>query len=141
MIIFLPTFICHGRLLLLPQATRNLCAVGKDSSKAELQGGGIIRFRPDGTELEVLSSGTRNHLDVAINDEMECSRMITPMMATAGGLASPIWSIAAVRLPHDYKPQRPYTLWMIKDYGGGSPTGAIALTTMRCPPNITAIYS
>src|SRR3954467_15832110 len=28
-------------------------AVGKDGSKAELPRGGIIRFRPDGTELEV----------------------------------------------------------------------------------------
>src|SRR6516165_11058038 len=29
-----------------------------------LEGGGVIRFRPDGTRLEVFASGTRNHLDV-----------------------------------------------------------------------------
>src|SRR5437867_9332019 len=45
--------------------------LGKDGSKAELHGGGILRFRPDGTQLEVYSSGTRNHLDVAINAEDE----------------------------------------------------------------------
>ncbi len=45
--------------------------VGKDGSKIELHGGGVIRFRPDGTHLEVFATGTRNHLDVAINAEDE----------------------------------------------------------------------
>lgn len=42
-----------------------------DHSKAEIHGGGIMRMRPDGTELEVYSTGTRNHLDVAVNAEDE----------------------------------------------------------------------
>lgn len=109
-------------------------AVGKDGSKAELRGGGIIRFRPDGTELEVYSSGTRNHLDVAINDETE---MFTYDNTDDG---SGWWTRVTHMVdrgvygyPHDYKPQRPYTLWMIKDYGGGSPTGAIAYNEDALP--------
>src|SRR6266850_4603861 len=109
-------------------------AVGKDGSKAELRGGGIIRFRPDGTELEVYSSGTRNHLDVAINDETE---MFTYDNTDDGNG----WWTRVTHMvdrgwygyPHDYKPQRPYTLWMMKDYGGGSPTGAIAYNEDALP--------
>src|SRR5258706_4452048 len=109
-------------------------AVGKDGSKAELQGGGIIRFRPDGTQLEVYSPGTRNHLDVAINNEME---MFTYDNTDDGNG----WWTRVTHMvdrgwygyPHDYKPQRPYTLWMMKDYGGGSPTGAIAYNEDALP--------
>ncbi len=39
-------------------------ARGKDGSMLTLQGGGIIRCRPDGTQLEVFTGGTRNHLEV-----------------------------------------------------------------------------
>jgi putative heme-binding domain-containing protein len=109
-------------------------AVGKDGSKAELQGGGIIRFRPDGTQLEVYSSGTRNHLDAAINDEME---MFTYDNTDDGNG----WWTRVTHMvdrgwygyPHDYKPHRPYTLWMMKDYGGGSPTGAIGYNEDALP--------
>jgi putative membrane-bound dehydrogenase-like protein len=42
-------------------------AKGKDGSMATLQGGGIVRVRPDGTGLEVYSGGTRNHLEVNLD--------------------------------------------------------------------------
>lgn len=42
-------------------------ATGKDGSTITLEGGGIIRLRPDGTRLEVVSSGVRNHLDLALD--------------------------------------------------------------------------
>ena len=35
--------------------------------------------------------------------------------------------------PYDYKPQRPYTLWMMLDYGGGAPTGACAYNEDALP--------
>ena len=44
-------------------------AHGKDGSELSLQGGGIIRCRPDGTQLEVFSTGTRNHLAVLLDAE------------------------------------------------------------------------
>jgi hypothetical protein len=41
----------------------------KDSSTLSMQGGGIIRCRPDGTQLEIFSTGTRNHLQVNLDAE------------------------------------------------------------------------
>jgi putative heme-binding domain-containing protein len=102
-------------------------ATGKDGSKAELHGGGLIRFKPDGTHLEVIATGTRNHLDVAINPEDE---MFTYDNTDDGNG----WWTRVTHMvdggyygyPYEYKPRQPYTLWMMADYGGGSPTGALS---------------
>jgi len=40
--------------------------VGKDGTTIQLFGGGVIRIRPDGTGLEVVSTGERNPLSVAL---------------------------------------------------------------------------
>jgi putative membrane-bound dehydrogenase-like protein len=42
-------------------------ARGKDGRKLSLRGGGILRVRPDGTEMEVFATGIRNTFDVAID--------------------------------------------------------------------------
>ena len=42
-------------------------AVGRDGRSIQLHGGGVIRVRPDGTGLEVVSSGERNPLSVALS--------------------------------------------------------------------------
>jgi putative membrane-bound dehydrogenase-like protein len=109
-------------------------AVGKDGSKAEIHGGGVMRFRPDGTHLEVFSTGSRNHLDVAINSEDE----IFTYDNTDDGNG---WWTRLTHMvdggfygyPYDYKPRRPYTLWMMADYGGGSPTGGLAYNEDALP--------
>ncbi|MGE3819581.1 MAG: HEAT repeat domain-containing protein [Isosphaeraceae bacterium] len=41
-------------------------AVGRDGKFIQLFGGGVIRVRPDGTDLEVVSTGERNPLSVAL---------------------------------------------------------------------------
>jgi putative membrane-bound dehydrogenase-like protein len=110
-------------------------AVGKDGSKVNIEGGGIMRFRPDGTHLEVFSSGTRNHLDVAINAEDE----IFTYDNTDDGNG---WWTRLTHMvdggfygyPYDYKPQRPYTLWMMQDFGGGAPTGGLCYNEDALPP-------
>jgi putative membrane-bound dehydrogenase-like protein len=109
-------------------------ASGRDGSKIEIRGGGIFRMRPDGTELEVVCTGTRNHLEVAINAADE---MFT-YDNTDDGLG---WWTRVTHMvdggfygyPWDYRPRRPYTLWMMADYGGGSPTGALAYTEDALP--------
>jgi len=109
-------------------------ATGVDGSRAEIKGGGLIRFRPDGTHLEVYATGTRNHLDFAINAEDE----IFTYDNTDDGNG---WWTRVTHMvdggfygyPFDYKPRRPYTLWMMADYGGGSPTGAIAYNEDALP--------
>jgi len=42
-------------------------AVGKDGATIQLFGGGVVRVRPDGTGLEVVSTGERNPLSVALS--------------------------------------------------------------------------
>jgi glucose/arabinose dehydrogenase len=109
-------------------------ATGSDGSSAEIRGGGLIRFRADGTHLEVYATGTRNHLDFAINAEDE----IFTYDNTDDGNG---WWTRVTHMvdggyygyPFDYKPRRPYTLWMMADYGGGSPTGAIAYNEDALP--------
>jgi putative membrane-bound dehydrogenase-like protein len=109
-------------------------AVGKDGSKVNIEGGGIMRFRPDGTHLEVFSTGTRNHLDVAINAEDE----IFTYDNTDDGNG---WWTRLTHMvdggfygyPYDYKPQRPYTLWMMQDFGGGAPTGGLCYNEDALP--------
>jgi putative heme-binding domain-containing protein len=95
-------------------------AVGRDGSRAELRGGGILRLRPDGTALEVHSRGTRNHLDVAVNAEDE--------LFTYDNTDEHHWMSRLTHMveggsygyPWDFHPRRPYTLWMIADYGPGA---------------------
>jgi putative heme-binding domain-containing protein len=103
-------------------------AVGTDGRKLEMRGG-IYRMRPDGTGLETYCTGTRNHLDVAMNSEDE---MFTYDNTDDGGG----WWTRLTHMvdggyygyPFDFKPQRPYTLWMMTDWGGktGAPTGCVA---------------
>jgi len=109
-------------------------AVGKDGNKAEIHGGGLARMRPDGTDLEVYSTGTRNHLDVAVTSEDE----LFTYDNTDDGHG---WWTRATHMvdggfygyPWDYKPRRPYTLWMMADYGGGSGCASIAYNEDALP--------
>ncbi|MDB5323719.1 MAG: putative rane-bound dehydrogenase [Phycisphaerales bacterium] len=166
-----------------------------DKSTAEIKGGGVVRFRPDGSQWEVYATGTRNHLDISINAEDE----IFSYDNTDDGLG---WNTRFTHLvdggfygyPYDYRPRdedaegqakwktskeemtkakeaydkavkeaikdaktdeekaailakldlkkpsqlvpqfRPYTLWAMEDWGGGSPTGAIAYNEDALPP-------
>ena len=45
-------------------------AIDRDGKKLTMLGGGIVRVRPDGTEMEIYSHGTRNIYDVAIDPYM-----------------------------------------------------------------------
>ncbi len=109
-------------------------AVGTDGSMLTLHGGGVVRFRPDGSELEVYARGTRNNCDLALNAEDE---IITLDNTDDGGG----WNVRLAHLvdggwygyPYYYKPQSPFTLPCIADYGGGSPTGAIAYNEDALP--------
>lgn len=109
-------------------------AVGKDGNKIEIHGGGLARMRPDGTDLEVYSTGTRNHLDVAVTSEDE---LFTYDNTDDGHgwwtRASHMVDGGYYGYPWDYKPQRPYTLWMMADYGGGAGCASIAYNEDALP--------
>lgn len=101
-------------------------AHGRDGSRITLRGGGVVRLRPDGTRLEVVASGLRNVLDVAIDADGE---MFT-YDNTDDGLG---WWTRLTHVvpggyygyPWDYhdKPER--FLPPMTDYGPGSPTGGL----------------
>jgi putative membrane-bound dehydrogenase-like protein len=88
------------------------------------EGGGVIRFRPDGSGLEVFASGTRNHLDVPMDrDDRIFVRDNTDdgdgwntrfMQLPRGGFLGYPWA---------FKQHPGETLPMIHDFGGGSPCG------------------
>jgi putative membrane-bound dehydrogenase-like protein len=127
-----------------------------DHSRAEIHGGGIMRIRPDGRDLEVYSTGTRNHLDAAINSEDE----LFTYDNTDDGNG---WWCRFTHMvdggyygyPFDYRPPEiekeavdawktvptekreapfnPWTLWRMAEYGGGSPTGSVAYNEGALP--------
>ncbi len=45
--------------------------LGKDGTTIRMKGGGVIRIRPDGTDLEIVSTGECNPLSVALTDRDE----------------------------------------------------------------------
>ncbi|MDB6069421.1 MAG: Trehalose utilization [Verrucomicrobiales bacterium] len=46
-------------------------AEGTDGKKLQLRAGGVVRVRPDGTDLQLYSRGTRNILEVALSPTLE----------------------------------------------------------------------
>jgi putative membrane-bound dehydrogenase-like protein len=96
----------------------------KEGHHISLEGGGVIRFRPDGSGLEVFASGTRNHLDVPmdehdrifVRDNTDDGRgWWTRLMYLPPG--------AYLGYPWAYTRRPKECLPMIRDFGGGSPCG------------------
>jgi putative membrane-bound dehydrogenase-like protein len=100
-------------------------AVGSDGSSITLEGGGVVSMRLDGSQLEIVSSGTRNHLDVA----MDSLDNIFTYDNTDDGLGW--WTRFTHHVPtgyygypFDYLAHRERHLPRISEHGGGSPVGA-----------------
>jgi putative heme-binding domain-containing protein len=95
-----------------------------EGNHISLEGGGVIRFRPDGSGLEVFASGTRNHLDVPLDEHDR----IFVRDNTDDGLG---WNTRLMYLPPGgfmgypwaYKHRPKEMLPAIHDFGGGSPCG------------------
>lgn len=109
-------------------------ATGADGSRVVLRGGGIVRVRPDGTELEVVATGTRNQLDVALDER---DRIFT-FDNTDDGLGW--WTRFAHILPGgfygypwDYAKHPERALPCLAEYGGGSPTGGLVYRAAAWP--------
>ncbi len=100
-------------------------ATGADGSTITLEGGGVVSMRLDGTQLEVVSTGTRNHLDVA----MDSLDNIFTYDNTDDGLGW--WTRFTHHVPtgyygypYDYLTHGERHLPRISEHGGGSPVGA-----------------
>ena len=101
-------------------------ARGTDGSRADLSTGGIFRLRPDGSQLEVVSHGVRNILDVALNAEDDQFTYDNTDEHDWMGRFTHMVEAGFYGYPHDFIPQRPYTLWMMDDYGAGAACGVFA---------------
>jgi len=100
-------------------------AEGADGRRLTHRGGGVIRVRPDGTGLEVHSTGTRNNLEVAISPTMD---LFTRDNTNDGGG----WNVRFHHFtglddhgyPRLYKNFADECVAPLADYGGGSGCGA-----------------
>ncbi len=106
---------------------------GRDGSEANLHGGGILRLRPEATELEIFSTGTRNILDVALTAEDEIFTYDNTDEHQWMGRLTHMVDGGFYGYPHDFIPRRPYTLWMMHDFGAGAACGALAYNEDALP--------
>jgi putative membrane-bound dehydrogenase-like protein len=109
-------------------------AEGADGKVVQMRGGGVVRVRPDGKELEIVSRGQRNIYDVAVDPYLN---LFTRDNTNDGGG----WN---VRLSH-VVPQGQYgypSLFVnfpdeivqpLADYGGGSPCGSLFVDDANLP--------
>jgi len=109
-------------------------AHGTDGSTIELRGGGVVRVRPDGSGLEVVATGLRNVLDVAIDERGE---MFT-YDNTDDGLGwwtrlSHVVVGGSYGYPWDYQEHPERMLPCMAEYGGGSPTGGLVYREAAWP--------
>ncbi|KLU01789.1 hypothetical protein RISK_006288 [Rhodopirellula islandica] len=103
-----------------------LDAEGSDGKHLTHRGGGVLRVRPDGTDLQIYSTGTRNILEVAISPEME---MFARDNTNDGGG----WDVRLHHFtgmddhgyPRLYKNFNDECVQPLADYGGGSGCGAV----------------
>ena len=101
-------------------------ATGTDGKTLQHRGGGVIRVRPDGSGLEVYSTGTRNILEVAISPLMDI--FARDNTNDGGG-----WNVRFHHFtglddhgyPRLYKNFNNEAIQPLADYGGGSGCGAV----------------
>ncbi len=109
-------------------------ATDRDGTRLTMLGGGILRARPDGTEMEVYTHGLRNIYDVAIDPQMN---LFTRDNTNDGGG----WNI---RFSHQlqsgeygypllFKHYTEEIIPALVDVGGGSGTGSLYLNDHRWP--------
>ena len=119
-------------------------AVGADGKEIQMRGGGNVRVRPDGTDLEIYARGTRNDYDLAIDPYHEPVRARQHQRRRR--LGHPAESLrrraasTAIRRSSGTSPTR--SIPPLADYGGGSGTGMLYVQDPGLPaPFGDALYS
>lgn len=109
-------------------------ATDRDGTQLTMLGGGVVRVRPDGTEMEVYTHGLRNIYDVAIDPFMN---IYTRGNTNDGGG----WNIRFIHqiqsgeygYPVLFKHFTEEILPALVDVGGGSGTGSLYMNDSRWP--------
>jgi putative membrane-bound dehydrogenase-like protein len=115
-----------------------VAAKGADGSTLQLHGGGVVRVRTDGSELELVARGLRNIYDVAVDSRLN---LFTRDNTNDGGgwnvrLSHIIGGGAEYGYPSLFKNFPDEIVQPLADYGGGSPTGILAVDEPGLPPEI-----
>ena len=109
-------------------------AVAKDGTTLSRRGGGVVRIRPDGTEMEIFSWGQRNIVDIAIDPIMN---IFTRDNTNDGGgwdiRLSHIMQTAHYGYPSFYMNFTEEIMPPLADYGGGSGCGSLYFQDDRWP--------
>ncbi len=118
-------------------------AKGADGTTLARRGGGIVRVRPDGTEMESHNWGQRNILDVCIDPYMN---IFTRDNTNDGGgwdiRLSHILQSGEYGYPSLFLNFTEESMPPLADYGGGSGCGAMFLHDLRWPePFANAVYT
>jgi putative heme-binding domain-containing protein len=113
----------------------NAGAIGLgDKKRVTLYGGGVMRVRPDGTELEIYTEMTRNICDVAISPTLDLfSRDNTNDGKGWNTRFHHFTSLANPGYPRLYKNFDEEIARPLADYGGGSGTGGLYLSEPGFP--------
>ena len=105
-----------------------------DKKRVTLYGGGVMRVRPDGTELEIYTEMTRNICDIAISPTLDLfSRDNTNDGKGWNTRFHHFTSLANPGYPRLYKNFDDETARPLADYGGGSGTGGLFLSEPGFP--------
>ena len=100
-------------------------AVGSDGRHLRLRGGGIVRFRPDGSSLDLFARGTRNNLEAAVGPLLQM--IARDNTNDGGGWNVRLHSFSGLEdhgYPRRYLHCADEIVPPLADYGGGSGTGA-----------------
>ncbi|HEX3315809.1 MAG TPA: HEAT repeat domain-containing protein, partial [Gemmataceae bacterium] len=109
-------------------------AVGKDGKSLTMHGGGVVRVRPDGTELEIVSQGQRNIYDVAVSPLLEIfTRDNTNDGDGWDSRLSHVVPLAHFGYPSLFVHFGDEIVQPLADYGGGAATGALWVSEPNLP--------
>lgn len=109
-------------------------AVGADGTELNMLGGGMVRIRPDGSEMEEYTHGLRNVYGVAIDPYMN---IFTRDNTNDGGFWNTRFShqiqTGEYGYPYLFRNFTEEIIPALEDLGGGSATGALFLDDDRWP--------
>jgi putative membrane-bound dehydrogenase-like protein len=109
-------------------------ATGKDGRTISLRGGGVVRVRPDGTELEIYCTGLRNPFDLAIDPALNLfTRDNTNDGAGWDVRVSHLVQSAEYGYPRLFANFTDETMPTLGAFGGGGGTGGLFLDDHRWP--------
>ncbi|HAD60239.1 MAG TPA: hypothetical protein DCG12_13425 [Planctomycetaceae bacterium] len=99
-------------------------ATGTDGTKATLRGGGLLRVRPDGSQLSVVATGTRNIYDIAVDPWLNLfARDNTNDGGGWNTRLHHVTELADFGYPHLYRSFQHEIMLPVADYGSGAGTG------------------